>query len=385
MTSNDREFWSLQAKRALTTLMHAAAVGALSMRDVLRWVAAPDDAGQEISRLLARSPAQSVDDTALQFLTTNPNTRTSITSTMMPALDWLSDDTAAAAAGQSVDAQVVLTPDGVDTPPAPVVFSAEELISRMGTVYLLGRHEEHIGPLVTAFTADIARKARDMASRMPAGRLSPALTFALDEAALICPIPLDDWTADMGGRNITIHIAAQSLPQIRQRWGHDGAAAILNNANTVLLFGGTRDPDDLQGWATLIGERDELVPSYDAHGGLTGQSMRKVPVLSPSQIANLPERRVVVVRRGMPPAIGRVEWAWKRRAVRVALKAQPNQTPAAAAVSSWSDVTEVQSAAAGGGDSVEAGASTAEPPRKGSEDRSAKGHAATPRSEPSSA
>jgi type IV secretion system protein VirD4 len=32
----------------------------------------------------------------------------------------------------------------------------------------------------------------------------------LDEAALICPVPLDKWTADMGGRNITIHIAAQS-------------------------------------------------------------------------------------------------------------------------------------------------------------------------------
>lgn len=36
----------------------------------------------------------------------------------------------------------------------------------------------------------------------------------------------------MGGRAITIHIGAQSRAQLRQRWGADGAAAILNNTAT---------------------------------------------------------------------------------------------------------------------------------------------------------
>ena len=126
----------------------------------------------------------------------------------------------------------------------------------------------------------------------------------LDEAALICPIPLDEWTADMGGRNITMHIAAQSRAQLRHRWQDTGAAAILNNAGTVLLFGGTRDPDDLHAYATLIGERDEPVKTYDRDGRLVSTTVRRSPVLSPSQLAQLPAGRVVIIRRGMPPAVG---------------------------------------------------------------------------------
>jgi type IV secretory pathway TraG/TraD family ATPase VirD4 len=48
----------------------------------------------------------------------------------------------------------------------------------------------------------------------------------------------------------------QSRAQLRQRWGPEGAAAFLNNAATVLVFGGTRDPDDLAARSTLSGERD---------------------------------------------------------------------------------------------------------------------------------
>jgi len=36
----------------------------------------------------------------LQFVTTNDRTRSSITSTIMPALEWLNDEDAAKAAGQ---------------------------------------------------------------------------------------------------------------------------------------------------------------------------------------------------------------------------------------------------------------------------------------------
>ena len=46
-----------------------------------------------------------------------------------------------------------------------------------------------------------------------------------------------------------------------------------------------------------------------------------MPVLSPAQIAQLPAGRVVVIRRGMPPAIGRVQMAWKRGDVRSAARA----------------------------------------------------------------
>src|SRR4029450_5507536 len=100
-------------------------------------------------------------------------------------------------------------------------------------------------PLVAALTGHIARQARQLAGVQPHGRLDPPLTLALDEAARLCPVPLGQWTADMGGRGVTIHIAVQSRAQLEQRWGREGAAAILNNAATRLVYRGTREPGDL--------------------------------------------------------------------------------------------------------------------------------------------
>jgi len=294
---SDRDFWASQARRVLAALLHAAALGEASMRDVLKWVADPDEAAAEVRRFLRRSPEPAYESDALQFLSTNERTRSSICATIMPALGWLTDSTAAAAA---VDGG----------------FDVEDLINQRGTVYMLGAEDTQVAPLVTALTGHIAREARRLAEDKFGGRLDPPLTLALDEAALICPVPLDNWTADMGGRGVTIHIAVQSRAQLRQRWGDTGAAAILNNAATILIFGGTRDTEDLLAYQTLIGERDEEVPTHDADGRLTSTTYRRVPILSAAQIANLPAGHVAIVRRGMPPAIGRVQMAWRRRAVR---------------------------------------------------------------------
>lgn len=350
----EREYWSLQGKRVLSTLMHAAALGRLSMRDVLAWVADPDRAARRVSELLATSPATAFEESARQFLETNDRTRTSITSTIMPALEWLTDDDAAAAAGQVIG-RPVLTADGVTTSvPAPRL-DVEALISKRGTVYLLGAHDEQVAPLVTALTGHIARVARAMASRMPGGRLDPAFTMVLDEAALICPIPLDKWTADMGGRNITIHIAAQSRAQLRDRWGDTGSAALLNNAATVMLLGGTRDAGDLAGWVELIGMRDEHVRSYGQHGEHTGTSIRQVPVIPAATLANLPERRAVIIHRGMPPTIGTLRMAWQTRAVK---RAARMPEPEVVAIPAWSEVTKVQSSTSAEVGPTPAGATT---------------------------
>ncbi|MPY97744.1 MAG: TraM recognition domain-containing protein [Actinophytocola sp.] len=299
----DREFWEGQARRALAALMHAAALGGRTMRDVLEWVADPERAEKDVSRFIRRSPETALESDASQFLRMTDKTRSSVCSTIMPALGWLSDATAAAAAQ-----------DGE--------FDVAQLLAERGTVYMLGAEDAQTAPLVTALTGHIAREARRIAGRQPSGRLDPPLTMALDEAALICPIPLDNWTADMGGRNVTIHIAAQSRAQLRQRWGDTGAAAILNNAATLMIFGGSRDQDDLQAYSTLTGERDENVPTFGDDWSVTQHSVRRVPVLTPAQIAQLKAGRAVIIRRGMPPVVGRVPMAWKRREVKAARRAE---------------------------------------------------------------
>jgi TraM recognition site of TraD and TraG len=138
----------------------------------------------------------------------------------------------------------------------------------------------------------------------------------LDEAALVSPVPLESWTADMGGRGVTILAAFQSRAQLLARWGEHAAATILNNTSAVMVFGGTRDRDDLQFWSTLTGERDERITTTDLHGRVASRTTRRVPVLAPAQIANLPTGKVLLIRRGLAPVIGRVRPAWRRRDVR---------------------------------------------------------------------
>jgi len=272
------------------------------MREVLDWTANPETAHKEVTGLLRRSPEPAFRLSFEQFVGTNDRTRTSITSTIMPTLGWLTSASAREAAG--------LGPDGARP------LEVADLLTTRGTVFLLGGEESHAAPLVTALTGYIAREARRIAATKPGGRLDPGLRLALDEAALICPVPLEAWTADMGGRGVTILIVVQSRAQLLARYGEHGAATILNNAGAVMVFGGTRDREDLQFWSTLTGERDEPADTRDPRGRTMTRTTRKTPVLAPAQIANLPTGKVLVIRRGIAPVVGRAQMAWRRRDVR---------------------------------------------------------------------
>ena len=124
----------------------------------------------------------------------------------------------------------------------------------------------------------------------------------------------------MGGRGVSIIAAFQSRAQLIARWGQTGAAIILNNTAAIMVFGGTRDRDDLGYWSTLAGQRDEVVETTDASRHVVSRTVRQAPVLSPAQLSNLPAGRVVVFRRGLPPVVGRVRMVWRRRDVRTQTK-----------------------------------------------------------------
>jgi hypothetical protein len=296
----DMRFWQDQAQRVLAPLLHAAALGNASMRDVQAWVVNPESSAERVQHLLRRSPEAGMEADAEQFFATNDRTRSSISATIMPALRWLSDATAAAAA--SGDAG----------------FDVAELLEQRQTVYLLGRNDAQVAPLLAALTGHIARQARRLAAEAPGGRLDPPLTLALDEAALICPVPLDQWTADFGGRGVCLHIAVQSRAQLKQRWGDDGAATILNNTGTLVVFGGMKDTDDLTALSTLAGERYEDMPTF----GENGPMRQRVPVLPASRIAGMTAGRVAIFRRNMPVCLGHVRPGWKHPAMRALSRKQ---------------------------------------------------------------
>lgn len=292
--SGDREFWDAQARRALAFLLHAAALGGYPLGRVYKWIGEPELAKREVTAALQRSPVQAFAQDAAQFLGTNDRTQSSITTTMTLALGWLNNKAA------------------VDTAAPGAGFDVERLLRERATVFLLGAEETQVAPLMCALTGHIAREARRIAATRPSGRLDPPLGLYLDEAFLICPVPLDSWTADMGGRNVTIIAVFQSRQQMLDRYGAAKTGQIMTNAAAKVIFGGTGDRDDLIFWSTLGGDRDERVTSTDIHGRGVTRTVRSVPVLAPAQIANLPEGRVLVFRRGINPVLGRARMAWHR-------------------------------------------------------------------------
>lgn len=301
--SGDRGWWEAQARRNLAALLHAAALGGLTMLEVQDWVANLDRSQAEITTLLrSHSPEPGFVAAITAFIETNHKTRTSITQSIVPALEWLTHGPARAAARP-------ISQGGRE-------FDVARLLDARATVYMLGGEEAQVAPLVAALTGHIARQARRIAAHQPGGRLDPPLSLRLDEAALICPVPLHRWTADMGGRGVSIVACFQSYAQIVERYGRARAAVIMNNSGARILFGGTADRDDLAYWSSLAGERDEPTVTTDMRGRLASRTTRRVPVLTPAQLATLPARRVVVFRADMAPVLGTVEQAYRRADVR---------------------------------------------------------------------
>lgn len=310
--SAEGERWAVQGRQVLAVLLHAAALRDYRLSDVHAWVSNPDAARAVILEALQASPRRrEMVRAAEQALTLTARTRDGVMLTIVPALAWVTQP-AAAACG--------------DPDPADALFEVADLVDRGGALYLLGDDDGAVAPLVGALTAEIAYQARAVAASRPGGRLDPGLTLALDEIALVCPTPLDRWMSELRKRSIVIHAACQGMGQLRQRWGRDGASMILNSAPVVMLFGGCKDPADLEVFTTLIGERPDLARTWDAHGKVTSSTTRMVPVIPPAMLAALPNHRVLLVRRGMPVAVAKTPIAWRRKDVRHANR-KPSTRP----------------------------------------------------------
>jgi len=298
--SAEAERWDGEGRRLLAILLHAGAVSGRGMRDVVRWNSEPGDRTRtevELALLAGGPGGRDRIDAMRQHWATNERTRTSVTATLNAPLAWVRDERT--------------RPLG-DFPADDVgQVDLRDLILRGHTLHLLGREEQTgTAPLIAALVAEIADTARRLAEDRPGGRLDPPLTMVLDEIAIVCPIPLDTWSADMGGKGVTLHAAVQSLSQLRQRWGADGAGTICGNVNALVVFGGSVSPDDLRDLSQLTGEHRMRVIGVDhdrvddgRDGELRGE-YRWVPVMSPSQIRDLQPLQVLVLKRDLHALVG---------------------------------------------------------------------------------
>ncbi|WP_088312880.1 type IV secretory system conjugative DNA transfer family protein [Kineosporia sp. R_H_3] len=341
-SSNEGERWDVQARGLLATLLHAAALSGGSMRTVLDWISPADAvARDEILTALGSTPrARSMATQIRSLYATNDRTLSSITATLLPHLKWVNDPTLAAAA----DANVA-DPDLLDV--GRLVRSGTD------TLYLVGR-DDGAPTIIGALTAEVAHQVRMHAAYL-GGRLDPPMTAILDEAPLTCgPIPLHDWTADMGGFNLTLHIAAQSLAQLRDVWGRERAAAILANTGALVVFGNIKSSDDLQEISTLCGSR--LV-------ALDADDNRPLPVMTPAEISTLPIGTALVLRNGLRPVIGHAPWIGERDPSRTAAAVRRLAATTRRRIVTWDGERQTRRAAAKAARAVLDGRGTVAPAR----------------------
>jgi type IV secretion system protein VirD4 len=311
--STEGERWDRMARGYLPVLLHAAAIAELNVHDVLHWIeqiGLEDKDGtrlalirRQIGAILSAVPNGDSEVGLLRaFMALPDRTRGSVTGMMTPCLAWVADETAASIGAAPLNTTTLDIPD--------FIMSRE-------TLHIVGPSQvgSFIAPLTSAFAAEIAWQARKMASFMQNERLDPFLTMLLDEIAVAVHLPLDKWTADMGGSGIAIHMAVQSLSQLEQTWGSAGAGTLLGNVGSLVMFGGGKDADEMERISRLCGDRWRRVITEDTKilariAGVQRGEWEKVRVLTAADLMNLEPGQAAILQRnlggvfvGRPPQI----------------------------------------------------------------------------------
>ncbi|MCQ4045813.1 type IV secretory system conjugative DNA transfer family protein [Streptantibioticus rubrisoli] len=339
----NRDFWNSQSFKVLKSFLWAADMKGLTLLDVARWAKKPLEtpATAIFEEFADVAPLGWADDLQQTQAPAQKDSRSKTTT-----LDnvFLTLSTTFECLSLPEIAQSIVDAHREDVPQ----FDVESFItSGSDTVYILGEDTGTggIGPLFTTLTGEIYEAARRRAPAQPGERNDPPLTIVLDEAALICPVPLERWTADSRGLGITVHCAFQSRGQIRDRWGRNGADTIWDNC-TALILGGLKNDDHLESLSKLTGQkrvREETGSKGPGPNGTTATTswrMVKEPTMSVSDIMGLEPGQVLVIRRHIGVLVAKYEMVWARKdikqldkadkkAARAALKARKRKTVAA--------------------------------------------------------
>ncbi|MPV35924.1 TraM recognition domain-containing protein [Georgenia subflava] len=287
-------FWEGKTRTALQGLLHAAALGQCTARDLFSWSLSPSAAADAVA-ILASHPgaAPGWADALESEIHADPRTRDSV---------WM---------GVSLSLSCLADPRVLDavSPRPGEQFDPEEFLRSNGTLYLLATSTGAgaAGPLVAAFIEDLAETARHLAAPMPGSRLDPPLLLALDEIGNLAPLPsLPGLMSDGGGSGITTMPVLQSMAQARAKWGDERAGTIWDSSIVKIVLGGGSVARDLQDVSALIGERDEDTDSVSTgdYGARSVQrSTRRVPILPPQAIRTLPFGTSIVLLRSAAPLI----------------------------------------------------------------------------------
>lgn len=247
----DGEHWRAGAAMLLRGLFHAAALAQLPLAEVRRWLA----------RQETRQPADLIRNHAAGLAT---------------ATAWADDLEAVQLVGERERGSFYsLARNCLEAAAEPRVLDScsdtdldlDHFLATCSTLFVVGpsHYQQVVAPMIVGLVDAVAQRAAERAA-LQGGRLDPPLLLALDEVANIAPLRnLPSLVSEGGGRGIITLWAAQSLAQLRARYGADEQQAILTATTAKLIYGGMSNDADLRNISAWAGERAEAMVSH--YGG----------------------------------------------------------------------------------------------------------------------
>lgn len=335
--AENRSFWEMSSYSVLKAFLWAADAEGLSLLDVARW--SKNFRNQEAIEILEKyehpdpsDPSRPVaprgwkdDLRQAQVVEGRPTTSENVFGTLSKTFAFLDSPQVQEVIERAHDKDAYF-------------FDIPGYLASQDTLYLLGRDTGRggLGPLFSCLTGEIYEAARELAPKQPGGRLDAPWSLILDEAALICSVPLEKWTADSRGLGIVIEAVFQSRSQIRERYGREAARTIWTNM-VKLILGGLADEEDLKGLSELCGrhkERRESLSNSPGPDGTVRQSRSytwvEVDTMTPSDIMHLEPGEILVLRRNIGgPVVVRYTAVWDRKDVKEIAKQEKRDARAA--------------------------------------------------------
>ncbi|WP_148239440.1 TraM recognition domain-containing protein [Ruania zhangjianzhongii] len=294
--TGENQVFADMPKPVLAALLHAAALDRISVAQLYEWSTSPARAGD-----------------ALDILASHPSAAPGWAAALQAVIDMDSRERENRWGGMRTAMSALAIPQVIEavSPMPGEEFDPEAFLEAGGTLYMIGTAQGAVtsAPLITALAEDIVQTAKRRAARSPNARMDPPLTLELDEAANY-PLPsLPELMSEGGGSGIRTRAVFQSMGQIRHALGADQAEAVWDSATVKTILGGSANSDTLRDISALMGERDEITHTSNSDRRLsllpssTGESVRKVPVMSPDEVRELPFGMALLILRAAPPAV----------------------------------------------------------------------------------
>src|SRR4051794_19986548 len=294
---NAARFYAAETAKVLQGFLHAAALTGRTVEHVLEWVANPV-AAEQPAEILQQHPhaARFWDGLLTGALHGSPDTVGNTVTTVQQAM--------------ALFFQPEIRARCMPSSGRPATDLAD-LITRQGTVYLLGREDPYASaaPLMTAVAEHILDTALRAAATSPHGRLTPSFLACLDELPSTTPLPtLRVRMANERALGLSFIYAAQTWKQMVVSYGEDEARSLFGLTNNLVIFGGGKDVHFYRELSELLDDvRISRQTITDGPGGIgTSRSGEDVRVLRPGDIRRIPERHALVVASTAPPIIARL-------------------------------------------------------------------------------